>query len=237
MSESKEIAKVESGYMTIIEKIASNPTPEGIAMMEKLMAMQKEWEDRQAEKQFNIDMAALRGELPAVLKNKHNGQTNSDYADLEAIKEVSDVLLPNYGFYDRYEDDFPSDRVIGTTCEIVHKSGHSKRNRVQFTLDDAGIKGTVNKTALHAGASTMTYGQRLSLGRAIGIRISKDDDGNQAVSFITTEQALEIDSLVKEAKADRDKFLEFMGVSDTRNIRANEFKKAVRALKQKAKVA
>jgi hypothetical protein len=161
--------------------------------------------NKQAEIEFNQDMAKLKDELKdtPIQKNKANTQTSSRYADLDAIKAIVDPLLAKYGFFDRYEDEFPDINTVRTTCEIVHRMGHSRRNTVQFGLDRTGIKGSVNKTDIHAAASSMTYGQRLSLCRALGIRISEDDDGNAAGSSkINAEQVSIIQGLLEETKTD-----------------------------------
>jgi hypothetical protein len=230
------VAVQESAMISIIAKAASDPNVD-VAKLEKLLDMQERIMEKQAEIEFNLDMNNLRVELPAVVKNKANSQTNSRYADLEAIQKVVSPLLSKYGFYDRYEDDFPSERIVGTTCEIVHKNGFSRKNRVQFTLDDVGIKGTANKTATHATASSMTYGQRLSLCRALGVQISIDNDGNNDRAVLPIEFAAELDLLIIETKADKVKFLQFMKTDSVQNILAKDYIKARKALEDKKRKA
>lgn len=217
-------------FLSMVERIALSPEA-NVENIERLYALRERDIARNAEEAFNIAMLQLRGELMPVLKNKQNNQTNSHYADLEAIQKVAHPLLEKYGFYDRYEDDYPAPNTVGTTCEIVHVRGHSKRNRVQFELDDKGIKGTVNKTSPHAAASSMTYGQRLSLCRAIGIRITKDDDGNLAgAKFIDDASIKAIRDLIEETKADEARFLQMMGASNIENILVKDYSMAVNAL-------
>lgn len=225
-----------STIMNIIAKAAADPNVD-VAKLEKLLDMQERIMSKQAEIEYNLDMNNLRAKIPAVVKNKANNQTNSRYADLEAIQKVVSPLLAEFGFYDRYEDDFPNERLVGTTCEIVHKNGFSRKNRVQFALDDVGIKGTVNKTTTHATASSMTYGQRLSLCRALGIQISVDNDGNSERATLPNEFAVELDLLITETKTDKAKFLQFMKADSVQNILAKDFIKAKKALEDKKKKA
>jgi hypothetical protein len=220
-------------FISMLERIALSPEA-NVENIERLYALRERDIARNAEEAFNVAMLELRGELMPVLKNKQNNQTNSHYADLEAIQKVAHPLLEKYGFYDRYEDDYPAPNTVGTTCEIVHVRGHSKRNRVQFELDDKGIKGTVNKTSPHAAASSMTYGQRLSLCRAIGIRITKDDDGNLAgAKFIDDASIKAIRDLIEETKADESRYLEMLGVARVENILVKDYPTALNALLKK----
>lgn len=229
------VKKEDQSFMSIIERVATDPDAD-VHKLEKLLDMQERVMDKQAEIEFNQDMAKLREELPVIIKNKKNSQTNSTYADLDNIKKHVDPLLTKYGFYDRYEDEYPSEGVVKTTCEIVHKTGHSKRNSVQFVLDDKGIKGSANKTAVHAAASSMTYGQRLALCRALGIRISQDDDGNSARKTLPTERAAELDTRInklKDAKEYKPKFLGYMKVERVDLIAEKDYLKAITAIEAK----
>lgn len=228
---SRELAKVQPDpFLAMIERVAANPQIDATKLRE-LLEVQVRQMAVQAELDFNTAMAQLRAELPAVARNKRNSQTNTDYADLEAFKKVADPLMAKYGFYDRYENDYPEPGIVGTTCEIVHKNGHSKRNRVQFAFDDKGIKGMTNKTVPHAMASSMTYGQRLSFCEALGFRIGEDDDGQAAGAVLDTERAAEIDTKLRAmGEEERPKFLKYMGTDDVRKIRAIDYQKAITAL-------
>lgn len=220
-------------FLTIIEQHVADPnfTAE---KLHSLIDANERILNKQAEIEFNRAMAMLRKELPAVVKNRKNNQTNSDYADLDAIKEVADPLLAKFGFFDRYEDEFLDNGIIRTTCEIVHEMGHSKRNTVQFVLDDKGIKGMVNKTPIHAAASTMTYGQRLSFCRAMGIRISNDDDGNLGGSKLITAQQVDVlRKWIDDTCADIKKFCEHFDIPSITEMAARDYQKATDLLKAK----
>lgn len=224
-----------TNMLAVIEKVALSPDID-VQKMEAILAVQERILDRQAQIEFNEDMAKLREELNThpVMRSRKNSQTKSSYADLEDVKMVVDPLLSKYGFFDRYEDDFPAQGVVGTTCVITHRAGHKERNRVQFALDDKGIAGSVNKTSIHATVSSMTYGQRVSLCRALGVRLTDDDDGNAAGSqAVTQEQAIWIDEMLTATEADRAKFLEYMGVKAIDQIPAAAFNKAKTMLDSK----
>lgn len=53
------------------------------------------------------------------------------------------------------------------------------------------------------------------------------------INRIPTDQAIEIDLLIEEVKADRPKFLKYMGVEDVRHIQSADYKKAITLLNAK----
>lgn len=209
-----------------IEKAITNPDTDP-EKLHQILDFQERILDRQAEYDFNSAMVALRKELQPIVKNKANKQTSSKYADLNAIKKAVDPLLEKHGFYDSYDDDFPEDGVIITTCILTHAGGHSRKNKVRFKRDNVGIKGTANKTDVHGDASAMTYGQRLSLCRALGIRISEDDDGNAAGNeAIHPDNAEKLKQLIKETNSDTKAFCEMFGCNDVDSLPQRELRKA-----------
>lgn len=220
-------------FLAIVEALANNPSIDS-DKLQKMMDMQLQIMEKDAEIAFNNDMARLRADLPTVVKNRDNDQTKSKYADLEAIKKAVDPILAKHGFYDRYEADYPDKNTIGMTCEIVHRDGHSKKNRVQIPIDDKGIKGVTNKTEPHAVASSMTYCQRLSFCNALSIRVGKDDDGNAAGSqSITGEQVKKIDDLLTETNTNKLKFLAFIGSESVEKILTKDYARAINMLEAK----
>jgi len=236
LTENKTEQNVQS-MTSVIEVAIANPEVD-VEKINALITANERVLDRQAEIDYNKSMAALRRELAQVtiVKNKQNGQTSSRYADLEAIKKAVDPLLAKHGFFERYENDYPEKDLIGTTCEIVHESGHSKRNRVQIHFDNAGIKGSINKTKPHAAASSMTYGERLALCKALGIKTSDDDDGNQFIDYeLDDDQLASLQSLIDETDADIAQFCEFMGVAAIKQIKQKNYLKAANMLRAKKK--
>lgn len=229
------LVTTESNAMiNIIAKAAADPNVD-VSKLEKLLDMQERIMTKQAQIDYNNDMLKLKTELPAIIKTKTNTQTNSNYADLESIKDTVDPLLTKYGFFDRYEDDFPSPTRVGTTCILTHRGGHKERNRVEMDLDDKGIKGTTNKTSIHATASSMTYNQRLALCRALSIKVATDADGNLNNSVITQEQLAAINELADKVKADKALFCKAIKVNSLAEIKVKDYGSAIAKLNAKGR--
>lgn len=219
----------------LIASLAANPNVD-IKKMQAIIDMKIQMMNYQAECEYNIAWIAFRKELGPVVKNRENKQTNSMYADLEAVKKAADPLLAKHGFADRYEDEILENGSIKTTCEIVHEAGHSKRNSVEFEIDDVGIKGSVNKTKIHGVASAMTYGQRISLCRACGIRIVKDDDGNAAGREpITAKEMVTIREYLDYTDSQEDDFCKAFEIEKLENLNKEQLKTAMVQLKTKVK--
>lgn len=59
------------------------------------------------------------------------------------------------------------------------------------------------------------------------------DELTKEINRIPTDQAVEIDLLIEEVKADKPKFLKYMGVEDVRHIQVADYKKAITLLNAK----
>ncbi len=227
----KEEQTEQVSMLAIIEKAALSPDVDP-DKMDKLLNVQMKMMDKQAEINFNKDMARLRKELKPVIKNRENQQTSSRYADLEAIKKQVDPLLVNHAFFDSYDYAYPEDGVIITTCILTHEEGHATRHNVRVKRDNVGIAGKTNKTDVHGDASAMKYGQRLSLCAALGINTSDDDDGNAAGTYPITEKQIEIlQKLIDKTGMDKEKFVkEFCKVDFLKDLSQKDYKRAYYAL-------
>lgn len=149
--------------------------------LKEFLDLQKQWEEREAEKAFNIDMAEFKKEVPSILKTKHvRYQTKAgdiveyDHADLGEIVEALIPALSKYGFNHSWSFDQTSN--IKVTCTITHRLGYSKSNSLTAPPDTSGGKNTIQ-----AISSAGTYLQRYTFLGSLGIAAKgKDDDGKGA---------------------------------------------------------
>ena len=123
------------------------------------------------------------------------------------------------------------------TVEAIlwHKDGHSESNPLTIPLDNVGVKGMVNKTNVHATASSVTYAKRVALCGLLNISTGNDVDGNARIDPVTFEQAVEIDNKIISTGADKPRFLAYMKVSDVREIPVSKYQEALNALSKKEK--
>lgn len=160
----------------------SEGAAEKVAVLERLWAMQKDAEDRQAEREFGIAKVSLAMQLPTIPKrhmiefiDKNNQKRETPYADRSDIESVLDPICRAHGFSKEYS----TDTIDGKACQVLtvrHVAGHKEIFRSPYMpLDTTG-----SKNNNQAAGSTAEYGKRYALVGAFNIiGVDKDDDGNK----------------------------------------------------------
>lgn len=178
--------------------------------LRELLAIQKEYEANEARKAFSAAMSACQSEMPAIVKNAENKQTNSMYAKHELICQLIKPVYTRHGLsLSFHEGKAERDGEVRVVCDVDHEMGHSKQYFVDLPRDDKGIKGTVNKTPVHAKASTFQYGRRY-LTLMIFDLATYDDNDAAFVELITEEQANEIHSKITDNELNLARFLTWL---------------------------
>lgn len=188
-----------SSIMQVIERCALNPNVD-VDKMQKLLDMQERILERNAKHAFSMDFVQMKSKLPKVIKTKDNRQTNSKYAPLDEINKIIDPVLNDFGFGTSYKI-AQSDKTVTVTAILWHRDGHTEESTITLPLDNAGMQGKVNKTEVHAIASSTTYGKRLALCALLNISTGDaDDDGNAAQNYPTPQHSADNDavSVIKE---------------------------------------
>jgi hypothetical protein len=227
----------DGSFMAVIERLASRPDidPQKI---QQFMDMQEHILDRNAKQAFNAAMVRAQSKIKIVHADSKNIQTNSMYAKLDKIvKEIAPVYTGEGFSLSFYEGDTTKEKHIRIMCDIMHEQGYTLTRWVDMSLDDSGIKGSVNKTKIHAEGSSYSYGRRYLTCMIFNIPTGDDDDGNSAggMQYISTDQQIEINDLIKEVEADKAKFLKFLKVDSVETIPSKAYKIAVTSLEAKRK--
>lgn len=211
----------------------------GIETLEKLMGLQERYEANQARKAFDDALAAAKSEIPTIKKNrqvgfasKKEGAARTDYKheDLAEIARTVDPILSKHGLSYRFKTSSNPNEPISVTCRVSHRLGYSEENTLSAGRDDSG-----NKNSIQAIGSTITYLQRYTLKAALGLAASNDDDGktSETVKVITQKQVDSLVDLLEAASANKDAFLEWLGVGRVEDIPADRFNDAVNKLHAK----
>lgn len=204
--------------------------------LQVLRQMQKEWEADEARKAFVAAMAAFKANPPELVKDKHvefttsKGTTSYDHATLGGLCAAIIKGLAAHGISHRWETAQQENR-IKVTCVLTHAQGHSESVSLHSESDNSG-----GKNSIQAIGSAVTYLQRYTLLAATGLAaLDQDDDGkgSEPVEYITEKQLADLKALGDEVKADKDKFLAYLGVQKLSEIPAKDYIKAVRALEAK----
>lgn len=157
-----------TSLIDIIGKVALTPGGD-LAKLEKLMDLQERILNREEEKAFYADLAAMQPELPRVIKSKDGH--NSKYAPLEDINDAIRPAMQKYGFAVIFNIE-QKDKSVDITTTLAHKLGHTKSLTIPLALDTSG-----SKNAVQAVGSTISYGKRYGICAILNISTGDDVDG------------------------------------------------------------
>lgn len=221
--------------MSAIVVATADPSTD-VAKMEAMYNLYDRVRAHDAELAYKKAMAATQAMIPKVIKNKRNDQTRSNYADLGA---VLDAVLPIAGANGLSMSfsavDAPDGyvKVIGTSS---HEDGHSVEFPLVMPLDGAGLKGNVNKTPIHARASTIAYCERYITNMVYSIATG-DNDGNttRQVPLITADQAEALKLRLMDTESNTAQFCQLFKVDNVDSLKAADYARADAMLTAKEK--
>jgi len=218
--------------------LAMDPNTD-VEKIERLMAIQERLQAKENEQRFDQIMADVQEKIKTAIKNKHNAQTNSNYADLSAVLKSTKAAYTSAGMALSFNTEPTQDVSIVRLVCYVTAAGHSKCYTYDSPLTDKGIAGKTVMTTAHARGSAISYGRRYLTQMIFNLDTADDDDANACadIEWITEEQAADLGSLIEEVGADRHKFLKYMGAQSLDRIRSSAYGQAVSALEAKRKKA
>jgi len=173
---------IETLSKTALSIAGSEAAADKVMVLQTLWNMQKEAEDRQAEREFNIAKVAVAMDLPPIPKtkvvefmDKNNIKQSRPYSDLDDIEGVLDPICRKYGITKEYST---KTDARGWACQILtvrHVGGHKEVYEGSYMpLDTTGAKNN-NQAAL----STAKYSRRGALVGAFNIyHVDYDLDGS-----------------------------------------------------------
>lgn len=227
--------------LCLIERMALNPDLD-VAKLQALLDMQERLENRQREAEFNGAFARLQAKLPRIKKNgvieypaNPDAKTpagrkgsKTPYALWEDIMAAVSPLLVEEGFALTFDAPPAPDGRISIRATLIHSGGHSRSSTFgPMPLDTSG-----GKNNLQAAGSSDSYGKRFAVRDLLNLVYEGvDDDGVRGgAEYITIEQAAELDQSLRAAGADRDRYLQFLGVADLQSITTDQFTVARNAI-------
>jgi hypothetical protein len=215
-------------FLSILAQAAVDPRMD-VAKMERLLEMHRQVTEDQRRVAFAAAMARLQAVLPQITKEGRivvSGAERSRYARIEDIDRAIRPLLAAEGFSLMFDTEAQGNGLL-ISAKISHAAGHSETRSLLLPMDAQGAKSPVQGVG-----STVAYGRRYLTKLLLNlVERGEDDDGQGGP--ITEAQAADLRGLLEEVKADRGKFLVFMGVGDVKDILAKDMKKAVNALETK----
>jgi hypothetical protein len=207
--------------------------------LEKLIALKERVDREAARKAFIVAMSGAQAEIPKVLKDKFNTQTNSKYASMESVQNAIKASYLRHGFkVTASEAEAKREKCIRVQLIVEHVAGHSEVYYREGEVDNTGMAGKVNKTMLHGGQSTFTYLHNRLLQSVFGITATdtadKEDDDGGGMVFIDEKQIIILREMMQSYGADERKFLAALEVANLNELPASRYREAFWALKAKA---
>jgi hypothetical protein len=146
-----------------------------IKAMQDIVRQEK---DDAAKLAFATNFTLAQAGIGGVVKTRKNKQTDSMYAGLDDVIEMSKAVCSKHNFSVTFsEGSTEAKEHIRIIATVLHKDGHKELYHYDVPLGGKGIKGVVNMTAIHAKATSVSYGQRYLLCMIWNIP-TKDNDGN-----------------------------------------------------------
>jgi len=178
-----------------MEAVQLGYDPEGLRI---LVELKERLENKANEKLFNEALALAQKEMKPVRPSGFNQQTSSEYPKLEEVNTMAMPIATKHGFsLSCTEEESKKEGHIRIAGTLSHSAGHSRKYSVDLPLDQKGIKGTVNKTLIHATGSTFTYGRRYLTMMIFNISIVGADDDGQAAGK-TDQKSQESNGLITD---------------------------------------
>lgn len=148
-----------------------------LEQIEKMMALQRQWDADQARKAYNAAFAAFKAEAVRIARNRavtDGPLKGKAYAELHAVVDALTPALSQHGLSASWKLTKDERDWMEVTCYLRHVDGHEESVSMGGPPDTGGAK-----NAIQARASTKSYLERYTLKAICGVAEGgDDDDGN-----------------------------------------------------------
>ncbi len=223
-------ATTSASIISVIERAALNPDVD-IDKMERLLEMQERIMARDAEAAFNVALAEMQPNLPAI-EQKGKAHQNVKYAKWEDIQKEITPVLAQYGFALSFKTDVHDTNII-VTAILRHREGYSDQTSLPLPSDTSGSKNNVQ-----AVGSSVSYGKRYTATALLNLNVAgEDDDGNLAGAgeLITKEQSDLILIRLDETASDVEVFCKLLKIASIAEMPQSKHGRADAMLSKKEK--
>jgi hypothetical protein len=145
--------------------------------LERLMALQTQWEAKEAKRAFDAAFSAFKAEAVTIIKGRKvtdGPLKNKSYAELHDVVNAVTPALSKHGLSSSWKLTKDEKDWMEVTCYLRHINGHEESVSMGGPPDAGGAK-----NAIQARASTKTYLERYTLKAITGLsEQADDDDGN-----------------------------------------------------------
>lgn len=221
------VASETAAIMSMIERMATDATI-SIERVEHTFAFYQRVQADRAKSAFNAALADLQANLPAV-ERRGTGHNSKKYARFEDFAAAIRPKLKEHGFSLTHRIEQPTlDRVV-ITAVLAHRGGHDERTSLNLPMDASG-----GKTAVHAMASSVSYGKRYTGFAILGIASEDEDDDGKAAGAgetISEAQCKELAALMEDFDSEQTiGFCKYFKVASVEDLPVAAFERAKAAI-------
>lgn len=242
-----------SNMLAVIAAAAADPRVD-VAKMQALLTMQRELEDREAQKAFTVAFIAMQKEIPSIqrdgkieirAKDSQGGrsgpvQQSTPYATFNGIMKAIEKPLRKHGFSLTFATEPTTDGRILVRGILEHEGGHSRTTAFPLPAETSGSKNNVQ-----GWGSAMSYGRRYCTMALVNIVShdprDADTDGHEGTFRPTVEggltEAVEVPTLsraqeqellavMKDCGVPEPRFCEQFGLSQVKDLSVDLFETA-----------
>lgn len=152
----------------------------------KMMDLHDRWEQREAEKAYNVAFAAFKAEAVRIVKGRKvtdGPLRGKEYAELHDVVDAVTPALSKHGLSTSWKLTRDEKDWLEVTCTLKHVGGHCETVSMGGPPDTGGAKNN-----LQARASTKSYLERYTLKAICGVAEGGDDtDGNAKPAAVPLE--------------------------------------------------
>jgi hypothetical protein len=226
--------------MQLISEVIKTPGFD-VATLEKMVALQERWEDRQAEKEYSKALAEFQGEIPTIPKTKSYARSGGriSYAPLDEIMDQIRPHLKEWGLSVRFDTKVNKMEgeeygYVQVKCYVTHSAGHTKTTDLEVPVD-RDMRANVSQKM----GSALSYAKRYALSAALNLVFADDDDDCQnmneppPIKYISKPQAKQITEMVEAAGEDMDKLIAWCKAESLETIPANKYTSIIKRLNEK----
>lgn len=208
-----------------------------VEVLEKIVALQERVSDRLARSEFFEALVAFQEDMPEVKKTgtakittKGGGTYSYLFAPLEEITRAIRPGLKDHSFSYTWTTEGMDGEYINVVCILRHIGGHEERSTFPVSTQTTAAMSGAQK-----GGAALTYGRRQTLVAVLGLTTADEDtDGSPgAPEYISEAQIADLEALMSEVEADKDKFLHYLGVAHLEAITVAQLPVATRLLEGK----
>ena len=231
------IAMDEPGQiMTLIERAIDKGTDP--ASLEKLVDLADRVMRRRAELDFHRDLVEFQRLVPDIARTDVVDYVSSSgkrvtfkYADFDTMRKAIDPVAQEFGFGLTFSSTMQGAYLV-RRCTLLHRNGHSISSESPITTanNNPGMSEQQKFAAAETSAS------RRALASVLGLNLTEVDSGSEHdAGPISEEQAVTLQQLCEEVKADMVRFKAAFGIDDIRKLPVGRLAQATSMLEAKRK--